>query len=64
MLRIESVEPEWPNTLVTLFPRTGGANDVYPVEVMGSMVEVLHGTATHKYLGDLKGKSKIENSVD
>ena len=30
-----------------------GTNDACHVEVMGSMLEVLHGTATHKYLGRL-----------
>lgn len=51
MLRIGSLKPRWPNTLATLFPGTGGTNDAYPVEVMGSMVEVLQRPHTSTWAG-------------
>ena len=51
MLRIGSLEPRWPNTLATLFPGTGGTNDAYPVEVMGSMVKVLQRPHTSTWAG-------------
>ena len=51
MLRIGSLAPRWPNTLATLFPGTGGTNDAYPVEVMGSMVEVLQRPHTSTWAG-------------
>jgi hypothetical protein len=41
------------NATNTKVSTTCGTNDACHVEVMGSMLEVLHGTATHKYLGRL-----------